>query len=489
MLIDQKLTPSGPKHCNIFAASNKYACSFPSQVLTNAKRIQDGILKKLADTMSCPSEDAHKLLFRRSQQLNICMENFLVEVERQTMAVESVQSEPGSVMLGEISPHHEYYDSKSSSETPPTYNQLNYSENLNRYFNSHPSTFAPDETQKIMNNEQIYDSSQNDINLSPMQQSAEDSGGSANSSTESSNNSNETTDKNYQSPNLLLTEVLLSRHNNEIEKQMLKKHKMARFNRIGADKSNKAPDKNAPNLNNRGHGIKRSGSHSWDNELHKNSKQHHSTDHRNNAKPVESSPTKCPIAQSSIQNPQQNVDKAVTNENNNSNNIGNNTNNNNNNNQFADQQRAPLNVNLWPPFSVSVTTIQHSTQSTLIQKSTTAGSLFQPTYCLPPALELLPSPESRFPYFDDLSNRQLTAQPKILTRACVPNVSNAFRPFQHLAGIVYPHQTMLDQRLVYPHPPIMYQPIPFPAVQTPLQNTNETKNSFPVSRINENERF
>lgn len=48
-------------------------------------------------------------------------------------------------MLGEISPHHEYYDSKSSSETPPSYNQLNYNENIQRFFMSKPMTTVSDE--------------------------------------------------------------------------------------------------------------------------------------------------------------------------------------------------------------------------------------------------------------------------------------------------------------------------------------------------------
>lgn len=46
--------------------------------------------------------------------------------------------EHDSVMLGEISPHHEYYDSKSSTETLPSYNQLNYNENIERFFKSKP---------------------------------------------------------------------------------------------------------------------------------------------------------------------------------------------------------------------------------------------------------------------------------------------------------------------------------------------------------------
>lgn len=50
------------------------------------------------------------------------------------------------MVLGEISPHHEYYDSKSSSETPPSYNQLNYNENIQRFFQSKPKTTVSDES-------------------------------------------------------------------------------------------------------------------------------------------------------------------------------------------------------------------------------------------------------------------------------------------------------------------------------------------------------
>lgn len=56
------------------------------------------------------------------------------------LKVEPTYSERDSVMLGEISPHHESYDSKSSFETPPSYNQLNYNENIQRFFESKPKT-------------------------------------------------------------------------------------------------------------------------------------------------------------------------------------------------------------------------------------------------------------------------------------------------------------------------------------------------------------
>lgn len=52
-------------------------------------------------------------------------------------------------MLGEISPHHDY-DSKSSSETPPSYNQLNYNENIHRFFQSKPKTTVSDESTGVL---------------------------------------------------------------------------------------------------------------------------------------------------------------------------------------------------------------------------------------------------------------------------------------------------------------------------------------------------
>ena len=44
--------------------------------------------------------------------------------------------EHDSVMLGEISPHHEHLESRSSTETLPSYNELNYNDNIERFFNS-----------------------------------------------------------------------------------------------------------------------------------------------------------------------------------------------------------------------------------------------------------------------------------------------------------------------------------------------------------------
>lgn len=65
-------------------------------------------------------------------------------------------------MLGEISPHHDYYDSKSSSETPPSYNQLNYNANIQRFFQSKPKTTVSDESNGVPQTETEQEGKQPD---------------------------------------------------------------------------------------------------------------------------------------------------------------------------------------------------------------------------------------------------------------------------------------------------------------------------------------
>lgn len=147
----------GPKHCDIFTKTAKYASSFTIELLENASKIQVEVLKLLSEPVPRPSDSVKQQVSKRCQALASFMESLMDEVKRHDLRIElsadceATPSEHCSVMLGEISPHHhsDHDDSKSSSETPPTYNQLNYYENLNRFFNSQPATFVPDDTFKI----------------------------------------------------------------------------------------------------------------------------------------------------------------------------------------------------------------------------------------------------------------------------------------------------------------------------------------------------
>merc|ERR1719266_2245354 len=54
-------------------------------------------------------------------------------------------------VLGNISPHHE-----AGSESPPSYNQLNYNDNLTRFFNSQPKTLTEKEASAFIESSSMY---------------------------------------------------------------------------------------------------------------------------------------------------------------------------------------------------------------------------------------------------------------------------------------------------------------------------------------------
>lgn len=212
----------------------------------------------MTESVSRPIDAVKEQVSKRCVALASFMENLMDEVTRTDLKLDLPQeleltpSERDSVMLGEISPHHDYYDSKSSSETPPSYNQLNYNENLQRFFNSRPTTMGSDNEIKMESN----DNEVGEPELSPIQRfdgSGEScsagncSSGSNNQMemiTNASNTETLTSSDSFKPPTL--TEALLIRHNDDMEKSMIKKHKDSR------------------NIN-----RKRSGSIAWEGEANK----------------------------------------------------------------------------------------------------------------------------------------------------------------------------------------------------------------------------
>ncbi|XP_070530422.1 period circadian regulator isoform X3 [Cardiocondyla obscurior] len=199
--------------------------------------------------------------------------------------------EHDSVMLGEISPHHEYYDSNSSTETPPSYNQLNYNENIERFFKSNPlvaTMYGSDEENVNSNNDEGARKCMSPINGSGASGSgsAENLSSGTNNQTSSAsrgNTSNTASNSNTATESFklpTLTESLLNRHNEDMENLMMQKHRELRSSiknndklkdtRIKTDKAN-ATDQSVHYVN-QGHGVKRSGSHSWEGDSFKISK-------------------------------------------------------------------------------------------------------------------------------------------------------------------------------------------------------------------------
>lgn len=223
-----------------------------------------------------------------------------------------------------------------------------------------------------------------------LKQSGEESGASGRSSSDSnaqmasvtntSQISNEISHKGCKPASL--TEAILNRHTDEMETLMVKNHKKYRIRgTYMTDKMKKAPDNTVSNLNTRNQPLKRSCSNSWEKELNKNSKQHHLIDHRYGDKTTAKNRTA------------RNVLEKKTNDENNT-----------NNNNVIGQNNITHTVDLWPPFSVSVTTVQQNTQSNRMNRFAPPNGLLPALYYLPavPPLtrEKNQSSNSRF---DDVS--------------------------------------------------------------------------------------
>ncbi|XP_037914579.1 period circadian protein isoform X3 [Hermetia illucens] len=409
----------GPAKCDVFespSSTEKPPLCTEDVDDSRTQTLREEILQLLSETVSRTSDTAKQEVSKRCQALASFMETLMDEVTRKDLKLDLPQeseltiSERDSVMLGEISPHHEYYDSKSSTGTPPSYNQLNYNENLSRFFNSKPVTVAQEESMKV---DQSYNDGDAQQSLSPVQ-CFEDSGGSGSagnlslgsnaqmeSITNTSNTGTGTSSGSYQPPTL--TEELLSKHNDDMEKIMLKKHREQR-NRTG-DKMKKGPDKNQDHI--QSHGVKRSGSHSHEGEAHKATKHYH----------IGENPKETNETQNSRAFPSMEINSLTG--------------------KFGRTQCA-RNVELWPPFSVSLTTMQTTQTQTSNNFTTPPTSIFPAVYYIP--------------------TTQSANQPR---EHPGPPASGSFS-VQYMAGLMYPHPS-----LFYPHP-VMYQPMSFQAIASSM---------------------
>lgn len=227
----------GPKHCNIFTKAEKYASNFSVELKKNGERIQNEIKRILAQPVPLPPVNKKLLLSKQCLELTKYMEKFRNEVKKKELyfVVDRDPSHSERPIMGASSPRHNsrYDDSENSSETPPTYQMLNYQENLNRYFNSNPvETMPPDFDLTDTFNEPVF-------KLSPVQKGSDESGGSGKLSVSSSNqmasvtntsgNSNENLTKELEQLNEVLTSDLINQHIKEMETMLIKSHKKRRI--------------------------------------------------------------------------------------------------------------------------------------------------------------------------------------------------------------------------------------------------------------------
>lgn len=446
----------GPSDPDVFALHFNHQHQFEDELLKEAKTIEEQILRLLKEPVTKPSDTVKQEVSKRCKALASFMEEMMDEVTQPKLKLNLLNepdftfSERDSVMLGEISPHHDYFNSKSSSETPPSYNQLNYNDNLQRFFDSHP-VMNIRESQKNDSSGGTNTETQDDrTNVSPNQRfsasGGNGSGGSAENFSSESNaqmdsatntTSNTGTSSGSAQPPML-TEELLFQHDEDMQKVMLKRHREARTTGRGANKNRKGPpDKVYTNITT--HGVKRGSSHSWEDDMHKTAKHQHNPNHMVDYQPQQASaqPKVLPkLTQPYSTNPVVPMDTcqsvvsttAVT--------MGHQT--------STIPYNLPRPGEIWPNLSGSVTTVQtgHTASSTGFVPS---HSIFPTLYYITAATQ--PTPTN-------------------------PNLNPITVPY--VAGMMYPHPQLYSQSVLYP--PMMYQAIPYQPAPPPCGLASDARN-------------
>ncbi|XP_050560396.1 period circadian protein isoform X29 [Spodoptera frugiperda] len=240
----------GPTNPDVFQSPEpEKSMKIPEEEKNKAQMLRETIIRTMNEALTKPAEIAKQQMSKRCQDLASFMESLMEEVPKTDEELRLEIHDPDhsyyerdSVMLGGISPHHDYYDSKSSTETPLSYNQLNYNETLQRYFDSHQPISYEDYNTVTGENILGLKDPRPIINhcLSPMAQHSGDSGEMTCSSDSNGmvmgSNSPVMPLGDYQP--IRLTEALLSKHNADMEKELMKMHRETRSSSKGEREKN-----------------------------------------------------------------------------------------------------------------------------------------------------------------------------------------------------------------------------------------------------------
>ncbi|XP_026332601.1 period circadian protein isoform X3 [Hyposmocoma kahamanoa] len=228
-------TIEGPSNPNVFQSPDPdKGLKLSEDERARVQALKDSIIRLLSGVLTKPAEMAKQHMSKRCQDLVSIMESLMEDKPKIEDQLRLDLQDPDnsyyeleSVMLGEISPHHEYSDSKSSTDTPLCYNQLNYSENLKRFF----------DCQDLFSHDNYHKSTGDNILghkekiprgrcLSPIAQLSGDSYELSSCSSCPVRDSSPDSYSNHK--RLRLTESLLMRHNAEMEKELMKVHREIR---------------------------------------------------------------------------------------------------------------------------------------------------------------------------------------------------------------------------------------------------------------------
>ncbi|XP_064076308.1 period circadian protein [Vanessa tameamea] len=225
----------GPSNPDVFQTEETERIEkIPEEEQKKAQLLRQNITRVMNEVLTKPAEAAKQQMGKRCQDLASFMESLLEETPNNNNDADlklEIQDpdnnfyERDSVMLGGMSPHHDYNDSKSSTETPISYNQLNYNETLQRYFDSH----QPYEEYPLDDNKLELREAENSKCALPVEREIDEFGEKGNlfgaNSLLMTQYSHPLGD--YQA--VRLTETLLSKHNSEMEKDLVKIHRDSRI--------------------------------------------------------------------------------------------------------------------------------------------------------------------------------------------------------------------------------------------------------------------
>ena len=151
----------GPRHPDVFA---EIVTDVAASEMVHLKRTQatQPELNLNAKSKMSPKNVTADNTSKTRRELSSFMVTLLEEVAKsETKKLGNLGGKIGTVVIGNISPHQ-----SDSSETPPSYNQLTYNENLTRFFNSQPKTLTDKELFDIGSNPQSKTSEESQTNES-----------------------------------------------------------------------------------------------------------------------------------------------------------------------------------------------------------------------------------------------------------------------------------------------------------------------------------
>ncbi|XP_021187937.2 period circadian protein isoform X10 [Helicoverpa armigera] len=254
----------GPSNPDVFQSPDPDRTQkIPEEEKNKAQMLRENIIRTMNEVLTKPAELAKQQMSKRCQDLASFMESLMEEAPKTDEELRLEINDPDhsyyerdSVMLGGISPHHDYYDSKSSTETPLSYSLLNYNDTLQRYFDSHQPVsyeeYNPVTGENVLGLKDTRPFTNFSHCLSPMAQHSRDSGEMTCSSDSNGmamgSNSPMMPLGDYQP--IRLTEALLNKHNAEMEKELMKIHRETRSSSKGEreKKSNETRKKKKEHL-------------------------------------------------------------------------------------------------------------------------------------------------------------------------------------------------------------------------------------------------